>query len=66
MEAGIIVQRLYLAAAALKLGCRASLGHQVSKTDEFLRLPEEYTSLIQIMIAPEQHAYQRYEQSIVI
>ena len=70
MEAGIIAQRLYLAAAALKLGCRASLGFQVPEANRFLGLSDakdhQYTSLLQIMIAPERFAYQYYEQSLLI
>jgi SagB-type dehydrogenase family enzyme len=74
MEAGIITQRLYLAAAALKLGCRASLGFEVPETNTFLGLSDanddpqaaQYTSLIQIMIAPEYFAHQHYEQSLLI
>jgi SagB-type dehydrogenase family enzyme len=70
MEAGIIAQRLYLAAAALKLGCRASLGFSVPGVNAFLGLPDakdnQYMSLIQIMVAPEQSAYRHYEQSLLI
>jgi SagB-type dehydrogenase family enzyme len=74
MEAGIIAQRLYLAAAALKLGCRASLGFSVPETNRFLGLsdakddsnPYQYTSLMQVMIAPECSAHQYYEQSLLI
>jgi SagB-type dehydrogenase family enzyme len=70
MEAGIIAQRLYLAAAALKLGCRASLGFGVPQANKLLGLldakGDQYTSLMQIMIAPERPAYQYYEQSLLI
>jgi SagB-type dehydrogenase family enzyme len=74
MEAGIIAQRLYLAAAALKLGCRASLGFSTSEINRHLGLSDanddaiddQNTSLMQIMIAPERPAYQHYEQSLLI
>src|SRR5579859_2799199 len=74
IEAGIIAQRLYLAAAALKLGCRATLGFPVPETNKFLGLPdakdnpnhEQYMGLMQIMIAPESSAHQYYEQSLLI
>jgi SagB-type dehydrogenase family enzyme len=78
MEAGIIAQRLYLAAAAQNLGCRASLGFPVSAINRFLGLADaeedpkkdpknyQHTSLIQLMIAPERTAYQQYEQSLLI
>jgi nitroreductase len=74
MEAGIITQRLYLAAAALKLGCRASLGFEVPETNTFLGLSDanddpqadQYMSLMQILIAPEYFAHQHYEQSLLI
>jgi SagB-type dehydrogenase family enzyme len=64
MEAGIMVQRIYLAAAAHRLGCRATLGYQVPKMDELLCLTEGNTSLIEVMIGPAQPAYQQYEQSL--
>ena len=66
MEAGIVVQRLYLAAAALKLGCRASLGYHVSQMNRVLSLPEGYTSLIQVLIAPERAASHYYMQSLLM
>jgi hypothetical protein len=70
MEAGMIAQRLYLAAAALNLGCRASLGFPVQGINRFLDLPDaegaQCTSLMQLMIAPERSAYQHYEQSLLI
>jgi len=59
MEAGIIAQRLYLAAAALKLGCRASLDLSNAKD-------KQYMSLMRITIAPECPGYQQYEQSLLI
>jgi SagB-type dehydrogenase family enzyme len=53
MEAGIIVQRLYLAAAALGLGCHTQLGFHVDAVNELLGLGETpLTSLIQVLIAP--------------
>lgn len=53
MEAGIIVQRLYLAAAALGLGCHTQLGFHVDAINELLGLGESpLTSLIQVLIAP--------------
>jgi SagB-type dehydrogenase family enzyme len=66
MEAGIVVQRLYLAAAALKLGCRASLGYHVAQMNRLLSLPEGYTSLIQVLIAPECAASHSYKQSLLM
>jgi SagB-type dehydrogenase family enzyme len=52
MEAGMMVQRLYLAAAMSNLGCRASLGYNDELIDKLLDLPSDYTGLIQIFIAP--------------
>lgn len=66
MEAGIIAQRLYLAAATLKLGCRANLGFPVPAMDKFLRLPEDATSLLQILIAPEHPISGHYAQSLLL
>ena len=66
MEAGIIAQRLYLAVAGLKLGCRASLGFPVQETNTFLGLSEAYTSLLHLMVVPEYSTYQQYEQSLRI
>ena len=64
MEAGIVVQRLYLAVASLGLSCRASLGYDESEVDQGLCLPPGYTALIQVVIAGERAPYQHYEQSI--
>jgi SagB-type dehydrogenase family enzyme len=66
MEAGIIAQRLYLGAAALKLGCRANLGYDVPNMNTFLRLSDEYTSLLQILIAPELQQCGGYAQSLLL
>jgi SagB-type dehydrogenase family enzyme len=70
MEAGIIAQRIYLAAAALKLGCRATLGFSEPGANAFLGLSDtkdnQCTSLMQIMVAPEYPAHQYYEQSLLI
>ncbi|MGH3965775.1 MAG: SagB family peptide dehydrogenase [Pseudonocardiaceae bacterium] len=53
MEAGIIVQRLYLAAAALGLGCHTQLGFHVDAVNELLGLAgTPLTALIQVLIAP--------------
>lgn len=60
MEAGMIVQRLYLVAAALQLGCRASLGFHQSAVRAFLQLPEHWHALIQVMVAPEAAPYGYY------
>ncbi|HEU5376994.1 MAG TPA: nitroreductase family protein, partial [Ktedonobacteraceae bacterium] len=62
MEAGLLIQRLYLAAAALALGCQANLGYQTQRAHELLRLPARYRCLAQLMIAPEARAGQYYEQ----
>ena len=74
MEAGIIAQRLYLAAAAQNLGCRASLGFVTPAINKLLGLSDanadaiqyQHTSLMHIMIAPEHPVHQHYEQSLVI
>ncbi|MGH3812217.1 MAG: SagB family peptide dehydrogenase [Pseudonocardiaceae bacterium] len=53
MEAGIIVQRLYLAAAALGLGCHTQLGFHVDAVNKLLGLAETpLTALIQVLLAP--------------
>jgi SagB-type dehydrogenase family enzyme len=67
MEAGMVAQRLYLAAAASGLGCRASLSYSDAAADALLGLPEGYTSLIQILLSSQDPAAQergRYELSI--
>ncbi len=52
-EAGIVVQRLYLAAAALGLGCHTQLGFHVDAVNELLGLgATPLTSLIQVLIVP--------------
>ncbi|RZQ63933.1 SagB family peptide dehydrogenase [Amycolatopsis suaedae] len=51
IEAGIVTQRLYLAAAALGLRCHASLGYDVLATNRLLGLGgTRLTALIQVMI----------------
>ena len=64
MEAGMLVQRLYLAAADLQVGCRASLGFYQSATHRLLALPKNWDVLIQIMVGPEAPSYASYEQSL--
>jgi SagB-type dehydrogenase family enzyme len=62
MEAGIIVQRLYLAAAALGLGCHTQLGFHVDAVNELLGLDETpLTSLIQVLIAPAHNSGTCYD-----
>lgn len=65
MEAGIIVQRLYLAAAALGLGCHTQLGFHVDAVNELLGLGESpLTSLIQVLIAPSCESGVSYDYKI--
>lgn len=53
MEAGMLVQRLLLAATALGMGGHPLLGYSVKVCDEIYKLdPLEKTSLIQIPIGP--------------
>lgn len=65
METGIGIQQASLAAATLKLGCQVSLAYFVERADALLRLPEGYTCLAEIMIAPEYCAGQIYEQPLM-
>lgn len=65
MEAGILAQRLYLAAAALGLGCRASLGFSVERVDELLCLPAMQTSLIHVMVSATRQPHRHYEHRLV-
>ncbi|MGH3874980.1 MAG: SagB family peptide dehydrogenase [Pseudonocardiaceae bacterium] len=65
MEAGIIVQRLYLAAAALGLGCHTQLGFHVDAVNKLLGLGESpLTSLIQVLIAPGHTSGTSYDYKI--
>lgn len=66
MEAGIAVQRCYLGAAMLELGCRASLGFVEQRTHALLCLPEQWRALIQILIAPEAYSPASYKQSLFL
>ena len=66
MEAGIMVQRLYLTTSMLKIGCRASLGFKEQQTNTLLQLPDGLRALIMLMIAPESPAFARYEQPLLI
>ncbi|MGH8895521.1 MAG: SagB family peptide dehydrogenase [Egibacteraceae bacterium] len=65
MEAGIIVQRLYLAAAALGLGCHTQLGFRVDAVNTLLGLGDSpLTSLIQVLIAPPHESGRSYEYKL--
>jgi SagB-type dehydrogenase family enzyme len=56
MEAGILVQRLLLAASAVGLGGRPLLGFNANNCDEIYKIaPQGKTSLIQIPIGPYRH-----------
>jgi SagB-type dehydrogenase family enzyme len=56
MEAGMLTQRLLLAAAALGMGGRPLLGFDVKNADDLYRLPlNRQTSLIQIPVGPLRH-----------
>ncbi|WP_419877877.1 SagB family peptide dehydrogenase [Brevibacillus centrosporus] len=56
MEAGMLVQRVLLTAAALGLGGHPLLGYDVNVCDELYGLgPEGKTSLIQIPVGPYRH-----------
>ncbi|MEY8039870.1 SagB family peptide dehydrogenase [Saccharopolyspora cebuensis] len=64
MEAGIAVQRLYLAAASLGLRCHASLGYDVQRTHRLLGLDGTgLSSLIQVMIGSGRAPGDFYEAS---
>lgn len=68
MQAGMMVQRLYLAAAISGLGCRASLNYSDEHIDIQLDLPADYTALCQIFISPLAMSIYNdglYEQSLV-
>jgi SagB-type dehydrogenase domain len=64
LEAGMAIQRVYLAAALLGLGCHTSLAYPIEGMDRILQLPAGYTTLAQIMIAPEWIAGQYYEAAV--
>ncbi len=65
MEAGIIVQRLYLAAAALGLGCHTQMGFHVDAVNELLGLGESpLTSLIQVLVAPSREPGISYDYKL--
>ncbi|MBM7587432.1 SagB-type dehydrogenase family enzyme [Bacillus pakistanensis] len=56
MEAGMLVQRLLLAASAIGMGGHPLLGYDVNVCDEIYKMdPQGKTSLIQIPIGPFQH-----------
>lgn len=64
LEAGMVIQRIYLAAALLGLGCHTSLAYPIEGMDRLLQLPAGYTTLAQMMIAPEWIAGQYYEAAV--
>ena len=64
MEAGIVLQRLHLASAALGLACRANLGYDVHRTDRLLGLDQTgTTSLVQVLIGTAREPGDFYEQT---
>lgn len=65
MEAGLLLQRLYLAAAALGIGCHASLAYSVESVDRLLQLPAGHMTLAQVMLAPEKTTGQFYELPLI-
>lgn len=65
MEAGICLQRLYLAASVLQVGCQVSLTYSVEALDRLLQLPNDYTVLAQALLAPERISGQFYELPLI-
>jgi SagB-type dehydrogenase family enzyme len=61
MLAGSVIQRLYLAAALLGLGCHTSLAYSIEGVNNLLGLERGATALAQVLIAPERLAGQYYE-----
>ncbi|WP_069802512.1 SagB family peptide dehydrogenase [Thermogemmatispora onikobensis] len=61
MLAGSAIQRLYLAAALLGLGCHTSLAYSIEGVNRLLGLERGATALAQVLIAPERLAGQYYE-----
>jgi SagB-type dehydrogenase family enzyme len=56
MEAGMLVQRILLAASAIGMGGHPLLGYDVNSCDEIYKMaPIEKTSLIQIPVGPHRH-----------
>ena len=56
MEAGMLVQRLLLSAAAIGMGGHPLLGYDSNLSDEIYKMePQGKTSLIQIPIGPHRH-----------
>jgi SagB-type dehydrogenase family enzyme len=64
MELGILIQRIYLAAAVHGLGCRASLGFDVEAMDRELRLPPGLTCVVHLVVGHPGGAGQSYEQAL--
>ncbi|MBX5450412.1 nitroreductase family protein [Thermogemmatispora sp.] len=61
MLAGSAIQRLYLAAALLGLGCHTSLAYPIEAVNTLLGLAGGATALAQVLIGPERLAGQYYE-----
>ncbi len=66
MEAGISVQRLYLAAAALGLGCHVTCAYRVDRANALLGFAEDsvLTNLAQVLIAPGREPGYCYEHTL--
>ena len=61
MEAGIVTQRVYLAAAAMGLRCHANLGYDVARTNRLLGLAPDRTALIHLMVGAGREPGDYYE-----
>jgi len=65
MDAGVLVQRLHLAAATLGLGCHTQLGFRVEQVDALLGLAGNgLTSLVHVLVAPARTSGACYEVMI--
>ncbi|HEU5375041.1 MAG TPA: SagB family peptide dehydrogenase [Ktedonobacteraceae bacterium] len=64
MEAGTMLQRIYLAAAALDLGCDTALAYPVEEMNHLLQLPAGLTTLAQVLLGREWITGQYYDQRL--
>lgn len=64
IEAGMIIQRLSVTAAALGLACDVTLSYHVARANALLALPSGSTALAQVIVGGLRASGQLYEQAI--
>lgn len=65
-EAGLVAQNIYMAAAAMSVGCGAILGYENIAINQFLGLEETgQTALLLLLIGPQRGGYGRFDYRLL-